>query len=256
MTGPGMNRSTRIAVIAVIALMAIIFSAGAYIILQPTNNADDSSWVPTLQYYVTDDTHVLTETDYNDLDQFCYAVEQNNTCQIAVLIVNGTNYHGVHVGVNDLALKVFEKNGIGQKGKDNGVLFVLSTQDHSWRVVTGKGVEGILNGAKLTELQNQWLVPYLDAPGNYSEGVKLFVYSIGLELTDNYINPGPTPSPYPIDLIPLTGTELAIAIAVLIVLMVITRGRAILWIGLLFGRGGRGGFGGGGTGGGGSKGRF
>jgi uncharacterized protein len=251
-----MNRSTRIAAIAIILLMVMIFAVGAFIILQPANNADDTRWVPTLQYYVTDDTFVLTGSDYSDLDQFCYAVEQNNTCQIAVLIVNGTNYNGVHVGVNDLALKVFEKNGIGQKGKDNGVLFVLSTQDHSWRVVTGIGVEGILNGAKLTELQNKWLVPYLDTPSNYSEGVKLFIYSIGLELTDNYINTGPAPSPYPIDFIPLNGTELAIAIGVFIVLMVITKGRAILWIGLLFGRGGRGGFGGGSTGGGGSKGRF
>lgn len=250
-----MNRSTKTAAIVVIVVMAIIFSIGAYIILQPSNN-DDTSWVPEITSYVTDDTYVLSDTDYYDLLDFCAAVEHNNTCQIAVLIVNGTNYNGVHVGVNDLAVKVFEKNGIGQKGKDNGVLFVLSTADESWRVVTGKGVEGILSGAKLTELQNAYLVPYLDTPGNYSTGITLFVYSIGLELTDHYINTGPAPSPYPIDFIPLNGFELAIAIAVFIGLMIITRGRAILWIGLLFGRGGGGGFGGGSTGGGGSKGRF
>jgi uncharacterized protein len=249
-----MNRPTKAAAIAVILVLVIIFAIGAFIILQPSN-ADDDRWVPTLDHYVTDDTYVLADSDYNDLDQFCYAVEVNNTCQVAVLVVNGTDYNGVHVGVNDLALKVFEKNAIGQKGKDNGVLFVLSTKDMSWRVVTGKGVEGIFNGAKLTELQNTYLIPYMDRPGNYSEGIKLFVFSIGLELTDNYVDTGPAPSPYPIDFIPLTGVELAIAICVLIVLMVVTRGRAVLWIGLLFGRRG-GGFGGGSTGGGGSKGRF
>ena len=250
-----MNRSTKVAVIAVILVMAIIFAVGAFIILQPAST-EDTSWVPKLDNYVTDDTYVLSDSDYNDLNDFCLAVEQNNTCQVAVLIVNSTNYNNVHVGVNDLALKVFEKNGIGQKGKDNGVLFVLSTADKSWRVVTGKGVEDILNGAKLTQLQNTYLVPYLDTPENYSEGIKLFVYSIGLELTDHYVNTGPAPSPYPIDFIPLTGTELAIAFGIFVVLMIVTRGRAILWIGLLFGRGGRGGFGGGSTGGGGSKGRF
>ena len=77
-----------------------------------------------------------------------------------------------------------KRTGSARKGKDNGVLFVLSTADESWRVVTGKGVEGILSGAKLTELQNAYLVPYLDTPGNYSTGITLFVYSIGLELTD------------------------------------------------------------------------
>jgi uncharacterized protein len=250
-----MNRSTKAAAIVVILVMAIIFAIGAFLIQQPSNS-DDTRWVPTLDYYVTDDSYVLTDSDYNDLDRFCYAVEQNSTCQMAILIVNGTDYNGVHVGVNDLALKVFEKNGIGQKGKDNGVLFVVSTEDRSWRVVTGKGIEKILTGAKLTELQNTYLVPYLDAPGNYSEGIKLFAYSIGLQLTDNYLNTGPAPSPYPIDFIPLTGMELAAAIGIIIVLMAVTRGRAVLWISLLFGRGGRGGFGGGSTGGGGSKGRF
>jgi uncharacterized protein len=250
-----MNRSTKAAAIAVIVVMAIVFAVGAFIILQPSN-PEDTSWVPKLEYYVTDDTYVLTDSDYSHLDDFCAAVEVNNTCQIAVLIVNGTNYNGVHVGVNDLAIKVFEKNGIGQKGKDNGVLFVFSTADESWRVVTGKGVEGILNGARLTELQNTYLVPYLDTPAKYSTGITLFIYSIGLELTDNYVDPGPGPSPYPIDFIPLDGFQLVIVIAVFIALMVVTRGRAILWIGLLFSRGGRGGFGGGSTGGGGSKGRF
>ena len=255
MNGSGMNRSTKIAAIAVVVAMAIVFSVGAYIILQPSN-ADNTSWVPKLEFYVTDDGYVLTDTDYNDLDLFCYSVEQNCTCQMAVLIVNGTNYDGVHVGVSDLAIKVFEKNGIGQKGKDNGVLFVLSTADKSWRVVTGKGIEDILTGTRLTELQNDYLVPYLVAPGNYSQGIKLFIYSIGLELTDNYVNTGPAPSPYPIDFIPLNGFELVIAVGIIIVLMVVTRGRAVLWVGLLFGRGGGGGFGGGSTGGGGSKGRF
>ena len=111
-----MNRSTKVAVIAVIPILAIIFAVGAFIILQPSES-DDTSWVPTLDYYVTDDGYVLSDSDYNDLDQFCYAVEQNNTCQIAVLIVNGTDFGGIHVGVSDLALKVFEKNGIGRRAR-------------------------------------------------------------------------------------------------------------------------------------------
>ena len=61
-----MNRSTKIAAIVVIVVMAIIFSIGAYIILQPSND-DDTSWVPEITSYVTDDTYVLSDTDYYDL---------------------------------------------------------------------------------------------------------------------------------------------------------------------------------------------
>jgi len=51
--------------------------------------------------------------------------------------------------------------------------------------VTGEGISGILNGGKLTELQLTYLDPNLE-DGNYSTGIKLFVYAMGLELVDNY----------------------------------------------------------------------
>ena len=131
----------------------------------------------------------MTYDDYVDLDYFCYAVELNNSCQIAVLIVNTTQ----PVGINDYAVKTFEKNGIGQEGKDNGVLFVFSYSEEAWRVVTGAGVSDILNGARFTELRQLYLDPYLES-GDYSTGIKLFVYAIGLELVDNYSSSGTEPS--------------------------------------------------------------
>jgi uncharacterized protein len=244
-----MDRGKRNAAIGALAILFTILIIGA-ILVTVSAPKEDLSWVPTLNDYVNDRAGVLDAGDAYDLEVFCADVESNNTCQIAVLIVNTTG----SVGVNDYALKVFEKNGIGQKGKDNGVLFVMSFDEGSWRVVTGAGVSDILNGGKLTEFQLTYLDPNLES-GNYSTGIKLFVYAMGLELVNKYQPGGSTGEWYPIDFIPLNWWQLGLAISVFLVLMVVTKGRAFLWIGSIF-LGGRGGFGGGRTGGGGARGRF
>ncbi len=228
-------------------LVVLVIGASLVTVSAPK---EDLSWVPTLGDYVNDRAGVLDASDAYDLETFCQEVEINNTCQIAVLIVNSTG----SVGVNDYALKVFEKNGIGQAGKDNGLLFVMSFDERAWRVVTGAGVSDILNGGRLTEFQLTYLDPNLESD-NYSTGITLFLYAMGLELVDNYHSNSGGGEWYPIDFIPLNWWQLGLAVVVVLAVGIITKGRAFLWIGSIF-LGGRGGFGGGRTGGGGSRGRF
>ncbi len=250
-----MDRGKRVAIALAVIVLLIIASIGVFLILSSGAPKKDLSWAPTITPYVDDRVGVMTYADYNDLDEFCYEVELNNTCQIAVLIVNTTQPYGI----NDYAVGVFEKNGIGQSGKDNGVLFVFSYSEKSWRVLTGKGVADILNGAKLTELRQLYFDAYI-ANGNYSEGIKLYTYAIGLELVHNYVNSGGTQTNYPISWIPLADWQLGVVAVVLVILTIATKGRIIIWIPYfvlaLIGRGGGGRWGGGSTGGGGARGRF
>jgi uncharacterized protein len=250
-----MDRGKRVAITVALIILILVASIGAFLILSAGAPREDLSWAPTITPYVDDRVGVMTYSDYYDLDDFCYQVERNNTCQIAVLIVNTTQPRGI----NDYAIGVFEKNGIGQSGKDNGVLFVFSYSEKAWRVLTGKGVADILNGAKLTELRQQYFDPYLES-GNYSKGIKLYTYAIGFELVDNYVNTGGGQTNYPISWIPLTDWQLGIVVVVFVALAIVTKGRIIIWIpyllSALIGRGGGGRWGGGGTGGGGARGRF
>jgi uncharacterized protein len=124
--------------------------------------------------------------------------------------------------------------------------------------VTGAGVSDILNGARLTELRQLYLDPYLES-GDYSTGIKLYVYSIGLELVDNYSSSDGGSSGNTFLGITLAWWQWTLIILVVVFLVVITRGRILIWIPYLLlsliGKGG-GGWGGGGTGGGGARGRF
>lgn len=251
-----MNSRERVALAAAVAIVIVVIVAavGVFLVLSAGSHQEDLSWVPTVTPYVDDRIDLLSYDEYQDLDYFCYAVELNNSCEIAVLIVNTTQ----PIGINDFAIKTFEVNGIGQEGKDNGVLFVFSYSEEAWRVVTGAGVSDILSGAKLTELRQTYLDPELEA-GNYSTGIVNFIYAIGLELVDNYHSEG-SGSVYPISWIPLETWQWYAVIGVMVVLTIATKGRILIWIPqlifALLGGGGKGGWGGGRTGGGGARGRF
>lgn len=250
-----MQSSKRTAVIAAVAILIVIFTIGAFLILKSGAPPEDLSWVPTVAPYVDDRAGVLDYSDYLDLDEFCFEVELNNSCEIALLIVNTTQ----PVGINDYAIKTFEKNGFGQQGKDNGVLVVYSADEKAWRVVTGAGVSDILNGARLTELSALYLEPDLNS-GDYSNGIKLFIYAIGLDLVDNYHSEGNVDNGYPISFLLLSWWQIGLIVALVVILTIATKGRILSWIVwiflALFGRSGGGGkWGGGRTGGGGARGR-
>ncbi|OPY31854.1 MAG: hypothetical protein A4E32_01458 [Methanomassiliicoccales archaeon PtaU1.Bin124] len=249
-----MERRTLIKAVAAVVILTIIAAVALFVIYSPKDTSYEG--IPSLTPYVTDDNYVLMAPEgdlFPYLDDMCYELEKNNSCEVALLIVNETGKYDL----NTYAIKVFEKNKLGQSGKDNGVLICFLVNDNStrWRVVTGVGVEGILNGARLKALEQENLLPELDE-GNVSWGIYFYTEAITNELRSKYISPGHDPlSDYPIWFIPLNTWQLMLVVGILIVLTVVTKGRILFFIPYLFGGGGgRGGWGGGGTGGGGSRG--
>ncbi|QLH74094.1 MAG: TPM domain-containing protein [Methanomassiliicoccales archaeon] len=248
------RKKTYKAIVIIVVVTIVIAVALFYFYLRDDN--DKYEGIPTLEPYINDKVGVLQESDYNDLQDFCTYIEYNNSCEIALLIVDNTGSYDL----NTFAIRTFEKNGIGQEGKDNGVLVVFlvpEVGDIRWRTVTGDGVSDILSGFVLKGFENEYLIPAMEQ-GDLSWGITLYIYAIGLELDEKYISEGNDPwEEYPIWFIPLNGWQLAIFVVVFILLTIVTKGRVLLLIPYLFTRGGgRGGFGGGGTGGGGSRGRF
>lgn len=72
--------------------------------------------------------------------------------------------------VQDFAVKLFEQWGIGEKGKDNGVLLLAAIEDRQMWVEVGYGVEGVLNDAKNGRIQDDYIVPRFKE-GNYAQGL-------------------------------------------------------------------------------------
>jgi len=209
---------------------------------------------PNLEYYVTDQVDVLTSSEEYEIEGICVDVYELTGAEVAVLIVNSTLPDGIDL----FAVETFERNGLGQEGKDDGLLLLVSVEENAWRIEVGYGLEGILPDAKVGNIAATNLEPYL-AVGDYYTGIYETTYALGVEIVDNYDGtPQESESPYPIPWIPLKTWQLALVIGAIFGLAVLTQGRIfLLW--MLFSRNWGGGgksWGGGRSGGGGAKGRW
>ncbi len=235
--------------------------------------------VPAPQGYVSDYAGVLTPQMREKLTTLLQELEQKTTAQIAVLTVKTTQ----PLDKFQYAEKVFTSWGIGQKGKDNGVLFFIAVEDRQVQILTGYGLEGILPDGKVGAILDEFVIPEFHA-GRFDEGIYKGVWAValviaqdaGVELTGQApIDPDRLPDD---DVSPISLVIALIVIFFLVSLMMRsarrTRGASSIpwWVWMAgmgagsrgssrgsfgsfgggFSRGGFGGFGGGRTGGGGA----
>lgn len=104
--------------------------------------------VPTLTGRVVDKTNTLSKSDVKELETAIKDFEQSTKGQFAVCIVPYMTGETVETA----SMKVAESWKIGQKGKDNGILFFLSMREREFRIEVGYGFEGKLNDAKAGDI--------------------------------------------------------------------------------------------------------
>ena len=75
----------------------------------------------------------------NELKSF----EQSDSTQIVILTVPSLEAKSSR----EYGIKVAEMWKAGWKGKDNGVIFLVSQQERKMRIEVGRGLEGTLNGS-------------------------------------------------------------------------------------------------------------
>ncbi|HEY9167382.1 MAG TPA: TPM domain-containing protein [Candidatus Kryptonia bacterium] len=122
--------------------------------------------VPALSAYVTDLSGVLSSDQIQALDSRLKTYEDTTSNQIVVLIVKS-------VPDGDLegySMSVAEHNKIGQKGRDNGVLFTVDVGDHKTRFEVGYGLEGSVPDAIASYIIDELVVPDFKN-GDYYSGI-------------------------------------------------------------------------------------
>lgn len=126
-----------------------------------------------IKTYVTDEAGVLSQSDKETLENKLYAFEQSTSNQVVVYIVNSLNGESLE----DLSYEIAEKNGIGQKGKDNGVLLFIAISDRKLRIEVGYGLEGALPDALADQIIRKEITPSFKQ-GKYYEGINAGVDAI------------------------------------------------------------------------------
>jgi len=129
--------------------------------------------IPQPRGWVNDFAGVISPEYEQKLNSLIAELESKTSAEIAVVtfpsIAPYTEF--------EYAQMVFDRWKIGKKGKDNGVLVLVSVRERRWRIHTGYGVEGILPDALCDQIGRNRMVPYLRS-GDYSQGLYYGVAAI------------------------------------------------------------------------------
>ena len=105
------------------------------------------------QGYVSDFAQVVDPAAKVQLENFCATVEQSTGSQIALVTLPSLE----NEPIEDVANTLFRAWGVGQKGKNEGILLLLSVNDRRSRLEIGYGLEPILpdglSGSILREMR-------------------------------------------------------------------------------------------------------
>ena len=223
---------------------------------------------PPKNGYVLDQTQTLTKEEIYTMNRMGLELQKKTKAQIAVLMIPTLDGEDV----SDYANRVFRAWGIGDKEKNNGVLFLIATKDKQMRIEVGYGLEGAINDGKAGEILDQYAIPYFQK-GKFGPGVmetyKVLVGEVSKEYGVSIDGSRTYEKQDSIELSPLQLLLIGVGILALIIVDMTFFGGAItqslLWI-LASGRGGGGsgrsggggfgGFGGGSSGGGGASRRW
>jgi len=120
--------------------------------------------VPTA--HCTDRVGVLQKTTIDSLNSKLQQLQQETGTHFLVYVDDSLYGENLEEYVN----KLFNSWELGEKDKNNGILFALFIKDRAFRVAVGYGLEGMLPDLKINNFQNELLIPNLKV-GNYDAGI-------------------------------------------------------------------------------------
>jgi len=129
--------------------------------------------VPSLQGYVNDNANMISASAKEKIESELMAFEKSDSTQIVILTIPSLEGESLE----DYSIKVVESWKIGRKGKDNGVLLLVSSLERKIRIEVGRGLEG-----KLTDLTAGRIIDLVIKPkfkrGEYDAGFIAGIYAL------------------------------------------------------------------------------
>ncbi len=125
-----------------------------------------SPTLPMPKSYVDDEPHVINAEHAHALNGILQELEQKTGVQYIILTVETTK----GLPIEQFSIELLDTWKLGQKGKDNGLLFTMALKERAYWFATGYGLEGIITDHFAGQVGREVLVPYLKK-GEYSQGI-------------------------------------------------------------------------------------
>jgi uncharacterized protein len=143
---------------------------------------------PPLTGRVVDTAGILSPQAETELSAQLAAHEQATTNQVVVVTL--TSLDGYDIA--DYGYQLGRHWGIGQKGKNNGVLLIIAPNERKLRIEVGYGLEGALTDAVSRDIIERVIKPQFRQQ-HYDQGVRAGVAAILAALGGEY-HPAPPPA--------------------------------------------------------------
>jgi uncharacterized protein len=129
---------------------------------------------------VVDDAHVLSAATIADLTTKLAALEAKNGDQVVVVTLPSLQGYEIE----DYGYQLGRAWGIGQKGKDNGLIFIVAPNEHKVRIEVGYGLEPVMTDALSSVILQTQVLPKFrggDVEGGVVAGTDAIISQLGLD---------------------------------------------------------------------------
>jgi len=106
--------------------------------------------------FVTDSAGILGAEYVSLIDSICNALQRASGAEMAVITVSDLG----GLEPEDFSEKLFRRFGIGQRGKDNGLLLLFSLNDRAVRMEVGYGLESVIPDARASQILDRAALPH------------------------------------------------------------------------------------------------
>lgn len=137
-------------------LFWIIILVGSSVFAQPQ--------IPSLTKYATDLTNTFSASELDQLNSELKQFDDKTSNQVVFLMISTLEDYPIEMFTNEVA----EKNKIGTKEHDNGILFCVVKNDRKMRIEVGYGLEGALPDALASSIIRNEVRPYFKRDDYYS----------------------------------------------------------------------------------------
>ena len=136
---------------------------------------------PNSDFFVNDNAGILSNDTKKYIMNMSVELQKKTSAQLVVVTVKSLEGMDIETYAN----KLFNKWGIGNSSKNNGLLLLCSYEDRKFRVEVGEGLEGKLPDGKTGRMQDEYIIPYLKE-NKFDEGIKNGYSAFLKEIADEY----------------------------------------------------------------------
>lgn len=134
--------------------------------------------IHTHQHRIHDFSNIVDDAREQVLEKLVYKFEDSTSFQLALVTVDDL---GGNTGI-DYGTALGNCWGVGQKGRENGILILVSFGARDWAIVTGRGSEIYLRDGETRLIAENHLIPALrsnDATTGFEQTVQAIIDHLG-----------------------------------------------------------------------------